>query len=253
MKLLMLFITFFTYSGNTIIENSFDFFKTNSMGNIFLIKDYSILQYNFEGKKIQTYSNSEFGKITSIDVSNPFRILVFYKDFNQLIFLDNKLSEISDHISLDNLGITEANAVCSSETGGFWVFNTNTFQLEKYNKNLNLLQSGTKMQSVIDRSLTPDFIDETGNNIYLGFKEKGIYLFDIYGAFIKFIPVKYKSGVKIINENIFYSSDSIYRYNTKNFETKTIDVSFNSNNSFSIEKNRLFIGNNNVITYFKNK
>jgi len=253
MKLLIVLFTFLTIGTQTIIEKPFSFFETNSMGNIFLVKDYSIFQYTFEGKQVQTYSNSEFGNITSIDVSNPFRILLFYKDFNQVLFLDNKLSEISDHISLDELGITEANVVCSSATGGFWLFNTNTFQLEKYNTKLQLLQSGTKMQSIIDRAETPDYITETGNNIYLGYKNKGIYLFDFYGTFIKFIPVNYKSKLKVINDYIFYNSDSIYRYNAKSFETVAIDVDYSDNNNFSIEKNLIFIGDNKSIKVFDGK
>jgi len=253
MKLLLILFTFLTIGTQTIVEQEFSFFETNSMGNIFLVKDYSISQYTYEGKQIQTYSKSEFGNITSIDVSNPFRILLFYKDFNQVVFLDNKLAEISNHISLDELGITEANAVCSSATGGFWVFNTNTFQLEKYNTKLQLLQAGTKMQSIIERTQTPDFITETGNNIYLGFKNKGVYLFDFYGTFIKFIPVNYKSKLKIINDYIFYNSDSIYRYNTKNFETYAIDVNYSETNSFSIEKNLIFIGDGKTVKAYTNE
>lgn len=248
MKLLIIVFIFLVSGSETIIEKPFDFFVTNSMGNIFIVKRNTISQYTYEGTFVQTYSNAEYGDIAAIDVTNPFRILVFYKDFNQIIFLDNMLSEISSHISLDELGITEANVVCSSVTGGFWVFNTNTFQLEKFNTKLQALQVGTKMESIIDRSLIPDYIREHGNNIYLGFRNKGIYLFDIFGAFIKFIPVNYNSKLKIINEYIFYNTDSIYRYNTKNFETKSIDVDYSENNSFSIEKNLIFIGDKKTIT-----
>lgn len=253
MKLLIVFLTILTINSE-IINKPFSFFETNSMENIFLVNESSIYQYNFTGNFKQSYSNAKYGDITSIDVHNPFRILVFYKNFNKILFLDNKLSEISEHISLDKLGINEANAVCSSSTGGFWLFNNNTFQLEKYNIKLNLLQEGTKMESIINRNLTPDFIRETNNNIYLGFKNKGIYLFDFYGTFIKFIPINYYSKIKIINEYIFYNStDSIYRYNTKSFETKSIDIEYTKNFDFSIEKNLIFIGNDNSIKAFKNE
>jgi hypothetical protein len=253
MKYIFLLLTFLIAGEKTIIEKPFSFFETNSMGNVFLVKDYTISQYTYEGKPIQTYSKSEYGNITSVDVSNPFRILLFYKDFNSIVFLDNRLAEISDHISFDALGITEANVVCSSATGGFWLFNTNTYQLEKYNSKLDLLQSGTNMQSIIGRNKQPDFLTETGNYIYLGIKNKGIYLFDFYGTFIKFIPANYKSKVKIINDYIFYSSDSLYRYNTKSFETNAININYTENNSFSIEKNLIFIGDKKTIKVFNNE
>ena len=253
MKFFLLLITLFIVSAKTIIEKPYNFFETNSMGNIFLVKDYLITQYNYEGQQIQTYSKSEYGNITSIDVSNPFRILLFYKDFNSLVFLDNKLAEISDHISLDALGITEANVVCSSATGGFWLFNTNTFQLEKYNSKLDLLQSGTKMQGIINRNEYPDYLTETGNYIYLGFRNKGVYLFDFYGTFVKFIPANYKTKIKVINDYIFYNSDSLYRYNTKSFETRAINIDYSLKNSFSIEKNLIFIGDNKSIKVYNNE
>lgn len=242
-------LSFISLISEINIEHNYTFFETNSMNNIFLITDHSIYQYNYSGKEIQSYSNSEYGNLHSIDVNNPFKILLFYKDFNTIVFLDNKLAEISTHISLDKLNIYETNAVCISSTGGFWLFNTNTFQLEKYNKKQNLLQYGTKMESIIDRSLLPNYLSEIGNKIYLGFKNKGVYLFDIYGTFIKFIPIPYKSKPKIINNYIFYDTDTtINRYNTRNFESKNIHNKYNNNEMFSIEKNKIFIGSKNNIT-----
>ncbi len=252
MRVLTVILSLLSFSQNIIIENEHQFFQTNSFKNIFLIDNFSINQYNFDGKKIQSYSNNEHGNISSIDASNPLRILVFYKDFNQIVFLDNKLSEITSFIKLNDQNITEINAICASTDGAFWLFNENTSQLEKYNQKLELIFSGTNMQSIIDRNTSPSFLRDTGKNIYLGIKNKGVYVFDIFGAFIKFIPLEFKNNLKIINNYIFYDSDSIYSYNTINFEKKALKIDLTGHKNFDIEQNIIFLSNNKNIIKIEN-
>ncbi|MDA3780091.1 MAG: hypothetical protein PF487_07745, partial [Bacteroidales bacterium] len=78
----------------TKIEFSGDFFKIDNLNNIYLIDGADIDKQNFiSGEKFH-YNNEFLGEVSFLDVSNPFRILVYYKDFNQFIILDNTLSPI---------------------------------------------------------------------------------------------------------------------------------------------------------------
>jgi hypothetical protein len=40
------------------------------------------------------YNNLGLGKISRVDFQNPLQILIFYKNFNSVVFLDNQLNEI---------------------------------------------------------------------------------------------------------------------------------------------------------------
>ena len=245
--ILFMFLPFFEGTDKPIVEQDFNFFSINIMGDIFTVKDNIITKFDISGTQKFQFSNYRHGNITSLDASDPMRILAFYKEFNQVLFLDNTLSEISAYLSLDEVNIIEANAVCSSSSGGFWLFNSDYYKLQKYSKSLNLVQEGTNMEGVIGRSFTPDFLDEQGNNIYLGIKDKGVYVFDIFGTFKKFIPLIYTNSIQIINEEIYFYKDSVFKYNIKNFETTVLEIPTNDFNSFRIYNNDMYIGDNKII------
>lgn len=41
-----------------------------------------------------TYTNVNLGKLTTVDISNPLKIVVFYAGFNTVVLLDNQLNEM---------------------------------------------------------------------------------------------------------------------------------------------------------------
>lgn len=63
------------------------------------------------------YKNIGLGKITHIDFQNPLQIIVFYKDFNTVVLLDNQLNEIKridfnlkpELIQLEAVGLSAQN------------------------------------------------------------------------------------------------------------------------------------------------
>jgi len=72
---------------------------------------------------MKRYSNKRFGTITSIDCTNPLKMLVYYKDFQQLVFLDNQLTQNSEAISLEDLGYEQTDLICTSMNNSFWLYN----------------------------------------------------------------------------------------------------------------------------------
>ena len=53
----------------------------------------NILTKNSDGITYQ-YNNLSLGKITNVDFQNPLQIVIFYKNFNTVVLLDNQLNEI---------------------------------------------------------------------------------------------------------------------------------------------------------------
>jgi hypothetical protein len=225
-----------------LISDECDFFTANSR-NIYTVKNYTLTQYSLSGEKQKQYSSPALGNISKIDAGDPFRILVFYKDFNSLMLLDNQLAPLTQSaLNLDMIGVNEVTQVCASNGMGFWVYNQNSFQLEKYNYRLHLLQKSTKLDMIIKRNEIPDFLDEYQNKVYLGFKNKGVYVFDSFGGFEKFIPLKYKEHIQIVNNYIFYDKDTLYRYDMKNFKLNSFEFDFSEYNDFCIVQNKIIVG-----------
>ncbi|NOZ46295.1 MAG: hypothetical protein GXO79_05885 [Chlorobi bacterium] len=244
-RLFVYFIIFFFGQFNNPqivikeIKINSNFLATDHFRNFYIIKDNQLLKYDKEGNYISDYSNSIVGTITSIDVSDPQRILLFYEDFNQLIFLDNKLAEIGSPILLDDLSLGNIILSCSAEQGGFWIFDQTLQQLLYFNKNLALEYKSNNIRTISNVQGEPNFLLEKNSNLYLNIPETGILIFNNFGFFTKLIPIKNLKTFQVINQNIIYNSaNSVIQFNRNTFNYDTLYVaSFNNIEDIKLEQN----------------
>ena len=100
-SVLISLLSFYT-QPEFILEKEYDikadFISTDQLGNFYIIKNSELIKNNANNNQTLRYSNNLFGKISSIDASDPFRILVFNKDFNKIVFLDKNLTEITSPV-----------------------------------------------------------------------------------------------------------------------------------------------------------
>ena len=62
--------------------------EIDAFGNVYVINAMQISKYNALGILQKSFSVKRYGKIDFVDASNPLKILVYYKDFQQVLFLD---------------------------------------------------------------------------------------------------------------------------------------------------------------------
>ncbi len=230
------------------------YFSTDQFKNIYIINKSLINKINSENNTKINYSNNLFGDITSIDVSDPFRILIFNKDFNKILFLDNTLSEISSPIILDNLQYFNVTAVCQSNNGGFWIYDQNLNQIVYFDKNLKETKKSAQISSLLEYNDINNevFMLEKNDYIYLGIYNEGILQFNNYGTYIKTFPIKDCTQFQVKDGYIIYSKNNkLFFYNTSNFETEKIDLPLNSFINARIENNLVFIQTTESIKLFK--
>jgi len=73
------------------------------------------------------YSNVLLGKITSVNIQNPFKLVVFYKDFNSVILLDNNLNELTNRIDFTKETLfNSVQFVSASSENNLWLFSDDT-------------------------------------------------------------------------------------------------------------------------------
>jgi len=78
------------------------------------------------------YSNIQLGKITSANTFNPLKINLFYKNFNTVIILDNRLAEIFK-IDFNKTQVYRNITYASSGNDNtIWIYNQETQQLELF-------------------------------------------------------------------------------------------------------------------------
>ena len=131
---------------NTVNGTS-TFMTSDNLGNLYMVVNNELRKYDTDGKLQKTYSDKSLGNLDFVDVTNPLTILLHYKDLRQLVFLDNMLSVKGSPIVLDNLGVLQPTLVCNSYDDGFWIYDQQEFQLERFNKDLSISnQSGNIVQ-----------------------------------------------------------------------------------------------------------
>ena len=231
-----------------IVENEYDyiadFFTIDPIGNIYLVKNSGLIKIDTETNQKTTYSNLLLGNIASVDVSDPFRILVFHRDFNKIVFLDKSLSEIVSPISLDKLDYYNVSAVCQSNNGGFWIFDQSLNQLVYFDKNLIKQKTSSQISLILDENieLTQAFMLEKNDYIYLGIIGEGVLLFDNYGTYIKTFPLSELKSFQVNDGNIvFRRNGEMITYNTNNFTEKSFTLPIEDCLESKLERNKLFL------------
>lgn len=249
MKSVVLFIAILLFSENPHFqkENAV-FFKdhtllTDHLFNFYSISDQSIKKYDVKGKELGNYSNSYLGSINYTDVSDPFRILLFYKDFNQIVFLDKYLTQILSPINLDDLDIGLPSIACVSGMGGFWVFDEQNSQLKHFNRNLKIINESTSVNTLINTKQKPSCLLEKNNYLFIDFPDAGIVILDKYGAFYKTYKVKNIDSFQVDGKNIYYFRDNAFiRYNFELLQTDTLPKPQKKDiKNIRLEKNKVFV------------
>ncbi len=218
--IVVLFSSFaFVSDKPLIIKTKLDYFTTDNIGNIYTIKDDELVKYLPNGKFFVRYSNLKLGNITSVDASNPLKILLYYRDFEQVVFLDNQLSLNSDVVSLQDLGYEQTDLVCASTNNSFWIYNKQNNELIRFNESSKKVAATGNLKQVLQANLNPNFLTEHNGYVFLNCPETGIYVFDIFGTFNKIIALKNLKNFQVNETIVYYKKDSsMCSYNFKTFE-----------------------------------
>ena len=116
------------------VHNSSNITEIDQYGFIYDIEKDNLIKYDSQGNELYNYSNKLLGEITQIDISNPLRPLLFYKDQGIILALDNTLSQQKSQISLNELGLYQTNCISNSNfDNGIWLYDLDVNEIIKIN------------------------------------------------------------------------------------------------------------------------
>jgi hypothetical protein len=208
--LLFLPLMAFSPSGNIpshTINAEAEKMTTDNIGNVYLIKAESIFKYDASGRLQKTYSNKNYGNITSADATNALRIVLYYKDFNRVVFLDNMMSQIGDPLTLETIGFPLATLTASSYDNGLWIYDPQNFELVRLNRNLQVEHRSGNLSQILGIELQPNFLLEKDNRLFLNNPSTGILIFDVFGTYSKTIPVTNLKALQVQDNSIVFYQD----------------------------------------------
>jgi hypothetical protein len=202
-----------------------DHFYTDHLDNIYFVDGHNIIKVETTSGENYEYGSPSAGGITAADVSNPLQIMIFYRDFNRIVFLGSKLSPLQPALDLLQLGIEQAVTTCSSGRGGFWVFSDRDNRLIYFDGQLRKTNQSKIISSITGSVVKPVFMIEAQNRLFLHVPREGILVFDRFASHVKTIPYDGPERFQVLGGNIVYFSEGeLFGINVETLETKNYEL-----------------------------
>ena len=191
----------------------------DNFDNIYLVsaKD-ELLKYDITGSLRWRYSNNRFGKLHSVDVSDPLRVVLFYADFQQVVVLNNNLNEITSY-SFAKDGNLLVSVIASANNNSLWIFDRASNALIKLSSNFTEDIRSANLYQLFDVVIDPKKLIASDQYVFLQQKNNGILQFDRFGGFVRELPIDSLSDFNITSNIIAYvKGDRLVKYNPTSFE-----------------------------------
>ena len=221
--------------------------EVDQYGYFYIIDQDNLIKYDSEGHTLYHYSNKLLGNIDQIDISNPLRPLLFYKDQGLIIVLDNTLSQQKEPISLNELGLYQTNCIANSNfDNGIWLYDIDVNEIIKINHLSQVNYRSGNLSVLIPNMEFPILnLKEKNRKLYVVTRNK-IFVMDQFGSLLSVITLSAEKGLIIKEKNIItYDGNAICRFDILDFK---IDTLLKTKEYFKIMKLE-----NNIVAVSKNR
>lgn len=219
-------------------------FTVDNLDNLYILNSRNqIKKYNVNGDSVAIYNDvKKFGQATLIDVSNPLKILLYYRDFTTVVMLDRFLNSVNS-IDLRKQNIFQAKAIGQSYDNKIWVYDELENKLKKVGEDGKLIQETPDFRLLLGAAPSPIKIFDENRYVYVYDSVYGVYVFDYFGALKNNIMIDHWQNFKVAGKYIFGSrSDTLFRYEISTFrldEWKMPEAIYKSN-AFNFSSTRLY-------------
>ncbi len=197
----------------TIAQDITDF-SVDNLGNIYVINgDNQLKKLGPKGDSLAVFNDvRRYGKIWSVDVTNPLKILVFYRDFTTILELDRFLNIINT-IDLRRQNILQAKSVGLAYDNKVWIFDELDAKLKRVADDGTVADQSTDFRQLFDTVPDPVSIRDRDGLVYLYDTAKGVYIFDHYGTLKTHLDLPGWKDFDVIGKNMLGRDDmKFYRY-----------------------------------------
>jgi hypothetical protein len=159
-------------------------FEVDNLGYIYLVGLQQQIKKLTPGFDSMAVFNDlrHFGKLHSIDVSNPLKVLLFYKDFGTIIILD-RLLNVKTILNLRTSGIVQATAITQSYDNNIWIYDALDNAVKKIDESGRVLITSPDFRVVFDNPPQPESLHDYNKFLYAYDPSIGMLVMDYFGAY----------------------------------------------------------------------
>ncbi|WP_396196545.1 hypothetical protein [Flavobacterium sp.] len=214
--------------------------------NQYAIKDNVVLKRT--KNEVLVYKNLSLGKIERVDFQNPLQLVVFYKEFNTLVLLDNQLNETKridfnlspTFIQLEAMGLSAQNQL--------WVYDGNSNRLGLYTTTKDHTKWITVPQSNPLVNYNSDY-----TYFYWVDNQKRVSASSIYGKLTTLGSVPKHDNIQLVDATtaLYCMKQQLYLYEIAKGISRKIEITENFVDNFFFKDGILAIFTQNKITNYK--
>jgi len=194
------------------------------------------------------YKNVALGKIHKVDILNPLQLVLLFKDFNAVVFLDNQLNEtnrilgnsLETPISFEYTGLASGNQ--------FWFYDV-------FSRNIGLFQIKNNSYRWLSTPLPviPKAHRSNYNHYYWIDDTNTFYSINLFGKIKKLGNIPINELVFIINEKqiLYLQNEKVQIYDVTLGESYPVEILEKSFDNFFFKDGILSIFTQNKITNYK--
>lgn len=215
------------------------FIGVDDYNGLYYVKDNQIIK-KIDGTSFQ-YSALQLGKIASVDILNPLKLVVFYENSNTVVILDNTLSEI-ERINFST--ISEFRNLSHASNAGdrkLWVFNTDEQRLEIFDWGLRKITTQFPPRKSNETIVVSNF------NFAWVADDISLTRYNIYGSFLEEQPLNTIELMSQSQGDLLLFANALLLYKKKN------TAQFSKINLSDLQPEQLYLNNEILYIYSHQK
>jgi hypothetical protein len=229
-------------------------FAVDNLDNVYVLTSTDQLKkYNPNGDSVAVFNYvKKFGKVSTIDASNPLKILLYYKDFGTIVVLD-RLFAVRNIIDLRKLNIFQVNIISRSYDNNIWLYDEADNKLKKIDDDGKTLLETADFRLLFDPAPHVKNIYDQDGFVYLYDPLQSVFVFDYYGALRNKILIRGWNDFKVAGKFIFgTNTDTLHRYEIKTFrvDEEKLSIPLKGSSKVNFTAARLYVLKNELLEVY---
>lgn len=236
------------------IQQTGEYVTSDGQGNFYIVNRNKVSRYNIAGKNSGDYSWGY--NISSVDASDPSRILLFSKGDRVVKYLDGTMNQYTVDIKLDELGFDAPSVACSDNVDGFWIYDAQQDQIFQISSSLRIAASSYSLSAISGNTFMPMQMRLKNKQIFISDAYRGVMIFSNTAKYIKTLQLfgVTQFDVNARDEIGFYLNNKIEIYNIGSSTKREIPLNIGGYTSASCSLNSeppmLFIMNSSGVKVY---
>ncbi|MEO5905785.1 MAG: hypothetical protein ABIQ11_03615 [Saprospiraceae bacterium] len=157
----------------------------DGLGNLFVLdEDDRLTKFDSTGQIRHHVINPNLGSVHSVDIGNPFKVMVFYRDQQTIVLYDRTLSELQ-RIRLADWEVKDITATGLSSDNAIWIFDGTNKVLRKMDDKGNAILTSDPFDMIRPPSMRPDYIYDVNHYLLLKEVSQPMAVFDDFAHYIQ--------------------------------------------------------------------